>query len=83
MGGVSSQQLPFLGLLDPGSIRRVRGTPLDVFLFVFPGLMRPGDGLHQRFNLETAIGREKAMPAINVQRKFLQLVVTVRVMRDI
>jgi hypothetical protein len=61
----------FLGLLDHGSFRRVRGTLLDVFLFVFPSLMRPGDGLHQRFNLEAAIGREKAMPAINMQRKFL------------
>ena len=33
-------------------------------------------------NLETAIGREKAVQAIYGHRKFLQLVVTLRVMRD-
>jgi len=34
------------------------------------------------FNLETAIGPEKSGQAIEVQKKFLQLVVTLQVMRD-
>jgi len=33
------------------------------------------------FNLETAVEREKAGHAIDVQRKILKLVVTLRVMR--
>jgi len=33
-------------------------------------------------NLETAIEREKALHAINGHRKYLHLVVTLRVMRD-
>jgi len=35
-----------------------------------------------RFNLETAVGREKAVQTIYVHREFLQLVVTLRVKRD-
>jgi len=38
---------------------------------------------HERsLNLETAVGREKAVQTIYVHREFLQLVVTLRVMRD-
>jgi hypothetical protein len=39
---------------------------------------RPLEGLI----LETAVGREKAVQTIYVHRKFLKLVVTLRVMRD-
>ena len=64
-------------------VRRVRGTPLNEVLFAFPGSIRLGGGLYQRFNRETASGRKKAVKTICVPRKFLQLVVTLREMRDI
>jgi len=54
--------------------------------FVF-GALEQGASIHFQklraaLNLETAIGREKAVQAIYVHRKFLKLVVTLRVMRD-
>jgi hypothetical protein len=71
--------------------RERSGTDTSCFLIaIFLGLMGSSSCKPYRLsshptialNLETAIGREKAVQSIYVHRKLLKLVVTLRVMRD-